>query len=84
MNLNQRINDAAQYIKARITATPTIGLILGSGLGDPAISQLGKTLGDFHTVYYTGHCTGTAQYDQLKGILGDRLQAFSTGTVLEL
>lgn len=52
--------------------------------GDPAISQLGKTLGDFHTVYYTGHCTGTAQYDQLKGILGDRLQAFSTGTVLEL
>ena len=34
MNLNQRINDAAQYIKARITATPTIGLILGSGLGD--------------------------------------------------
>ena len=34
MNLNQRINDAAQFIKARITATPTIGLILGSGLGD--------------------------------------------------
>ena len=34
MNLNQRINDAAQYIKARITAAPTIGLILGSGLGD--------------------------------------------------
>ena len=34
MNLNQRIYDAAQYIKARITAAPTIGLILGSGLGD--------------------------------------------------
>ena len=34
MNLNQRINDAAQYIKARITAAPSIGLILGSGLGD--------------------------------------------------
>ena len=34
MNLNQRINDAAQYIKARITEAPTIGLILGSGLGD--------------------------------------------------
>ena len=34
MNLNQRINDAAQYIKARIAAAPTIGLILGSGLGD--------------------------------------------------
>ena len=34
MNLNQRINDAAQYIKARITEVPSIGLILGSGLGD--------------------------------------------------
>lgn len=34
MNLNQRINDAAQYIKARITEAPSIGLILGSGLGD--------------------------------------------------
>ena len=33
MNLNQRINDAAQYIKARITEAPSIGLILGSGLG---------------------------------------------------
>ena len=34
MNLNQRINDTAQYIKARITEAPSIGLILGSGLGD--------------------------------------------------
>ena len=34
MNLSQRINDAAQYIKARITEAPSIGLILGSGLGD--------------------------------------------------
>ena len=34
MNLNQRISDAAQYIKARITEAPSIGLILGSGLGD--------------------------------------------------
>ena len=51
---------------------------------DPAISQLGEILGTFPTIYYTGHCTGTAQYGQLKGILGHRLQAFSTGTVLEL
>ena len=34
MNLNQRISDAAQYIKARITEASSIGLILGSGLGD--------------------------------------------------
>ena len=34
MNLNQIINEAAEYIKARITEAPSIGLILGSGLGD--------------------------------------------------
>lgn len=34
MNLNQLINDAAEYIKARITSAPSIGMILGSGLGD--------------------------------------------------
>ena len=34
MNLNQLINEAADYIKERITSTPSIGLILGSGLGD--------------------------------------------------
>ncbi len=34
MNLNQLINEAAEYIKARITSAPSIGLILGSGLGD--------------------------------------------------
>ncbi len=34
MNLNELINQAAQYIKARITVAPSIGLILGSGLGD--------------------------------------------------
>ena len=38
MNLNQRIHDAAQYIKERIAAEPSIGLILGSGLGDFADS----------------------------------------------
>lgn len=34
MNLMQQINNAAAYIRARLNATPTIGLILGSGLGD--------------------------------------------------
>lgn len=34
MNLNQLINESADYIKERITSTPSIGLILGSGLGD--------------------------------------------------
>lgn len=34
--------------------------------------------------YYTCHCTGLAQYDAMKEILGDRLQYLSAGTVLEL
>jgi len=31
------------------------------------------------TVYHTGHCTGTQQYDFLKEIMGERLHSISTG-----
>ena len=34
MDLSKRIHDAADYIRERITEAPTIGMILGSGLGD--------------------------------------------------
>ena len=34
MNLNKIIHEAAEYIKARITEAPSVGMILGSGLGD--------------------------------------------------
>lgn len=34
MDLSKRILDAADYIRQRLTTAPTIGLILGSGLGD--------------------------------------------------
>jgi len=36
------------------------------------------------TVYYTGHCTGDAQYDALKAHMGERLQRLSTGAVYEI
>ena len=36
------------------------------------------------TVYYTGHCTGEAQYDALKAHMGDRLQRLTTGAVFEI
>ena len=39
-------------------------------------------LGD--TVYYTGHCTGQAQFALLKEIMGPRLQSLSTGFVFEV
>ena len=34
MELQQRIHAAADYIRARISYRPTIGMVLGSGLGD--------------------------------------------------
>lgn len=36
------------------------------------------------TVYYTGHCTGLAQYDYLKQIMGERLHAIQTGSTFLL
>lgn len=34
-------------------------------------------------VYYTGHCTGQAQYAFLKSVMGSALHSFATGDVLE-
>lgn len=36
------------------------------------------------TVYYTGHCTGDAQYAALKLHMGERLHRLSTGAVFEV
>ena len=38
----------------------------------------------YPTRYYTGHCTGLPQFDYMKSIMGDRLHAIPTGTVLKL
>lgn len=44
----------------------------------------GRAMANFDTVFYTGHCTGQAQFEVLKDILGDRLHAISTGSVMEI
>ena len=36
----------------------------------------------FTAAYYTGHCTGEAQFAVLKSIMGERLYSFSTGDVI--
>ena len=36
------------------------------------------------TLYFTGHCTGEMQYAFLKAHMGDRLQALTTGKVIDL
>ena len=56
--------------------------------GDPNADRLidltGKALLEGETVYYTGHCTGDAQYDLLKQVMGDRLHRLSTGDTFEI
>ena len=38
----------------------------------------------FKTRYYTGHCTGEAQYAFLKALMGERLSYLATGSVIEI
>ena len=48
---------------------------------DPRLKAWGERMAAYNTLFYTGHCTGTEQFEVLKGILGDRLNALSTGAV---
>ena len=50
----------------------------------PWLKAAAEKLLAYDTVYYTGHCTGQAQYAYLKEIMGDKLHYLSTGTVLEI
>lgn len=38
----------------------------------------------YHTIYYTGHCTGVEQYKYMKNKMNDKLFYLSAGQVLEL
>lgn len=51
---------------------------------DPRLRSFGEALARTNTRFCTGHCTGQAQFEVLKPILGDRLQAISTGSVVEV
>ncbi len=44
----------------------------------------GGAMAEYDTVFYTGHCTGQAQFQVLKTILGDRLHAISTGMAVDV
>ena len=48
------------------------------------LPPIAAALSQFPTRYFTGHCTGELSYGYLKDRLGDRLHAFSTGSVWEL
>lgn len=51
---------------------------------EDVVRRIGEQLARRDTRYYTGHCTGSRAYDQLKQQLGDRLLPMCGGLVLEL
>ena len=48
------------------------------------LRRLGEGLARFDCTCYTGHCTGAEQFAVLKPILGQRLQAITTGMVVQI
>lgn len=52
--------------------------------GKERLSEYAKTLLSYSAKYYTGHCTGDAQYTYLKEIMKERLEYISSGEVLEI
>lgn len=48
------------------------------------LEETAHTLLSLPTVYYTGHCTGQAQFALLGEKMGPRLHDLSTGLVLTL
>ncbi len=49
------------------------------------IKELGQKLMEYPIgKIYTGHCTGERAYNILKGVMGDRLDYFSTGKIIEI
>lgn len=54
------------------------------GDGAKVLTDAAHRLMAYPTLYYTGHCTGTAQFHYMKQIMGQRLQGISVGTVLTI
>jgi len=57
----------------------------GSGLTEPTelVRELAKKLSAYEAVFYTCHCTGEKAFACLREIMGEQLQYFSGGTVVE-
>ncbi len=52
--------------------------------GNPLMDRAAQVMLSLPTQYYTGHCTGSAQYAYLKAQMGDRLQPLPAGQVFSL
>ena len=55
-----------------------------AGSGAAVLETAAQQMLQYPTCYYTGHCTGEAQFQFLKDRMGDRLQNLSTGCCLTL
>lgn len=51
---------------------------------EETLREIAHVLSQYPTAYYTGHCTGQAQYACMKQVLGERLQSISAGFTLSL
>lgn len=74
-------------IKAVIGGFHLIGLpFMNSMAGSRSdVEGVGRAILDFSPEkVYTAHCTGAKAYQVLEGVMGETLQPFHTGTVLEL
>lgn len=49
------------------------------GEGRQRLEMAAAVLKTYSTVFYTGHCTGTEQYDFLKSLMGEQLHPLSGG-----
>lgn len=50
----------------------------------PELERIGQELAKGKTLYYTGHCTGDAQFQALYPLLGSRLRRFRAGSTIVL
>ncbi len=51
---------------------------------DPVLGDAARELKKYRATYYTCHCTGGAQYEYMKNIMGDQLQYLASGDVIEI
>ncbi len=52
------------------------------GMDREAVIQTAQAMANYDTQFFTGHCTGAAQFAVLKAVLGDRVQPIRAGTII--
>ncbi|MCL2436461.1 MAG: MBL fold metallo-hydrolase [Clostridiales bacterium] len=84
----------ANILRTAKKHTPTIDVVFGGfHLYNPAnktveppevIDRLIDALSVHDTVFYTGHCTGNEAFERMRDRMGEKIQALSTGMVVEI